>query len=119
MLDQGSPDRQHLLLAAGQGSGRDFQAVGELRECLEDGVAFSAPSPSSSHRQPQVLLDRDLGEQRPVVGNQDQAGLDRATRVTGLDRVSVDAYLTAEARQQPRQGHQRLRLACACLLYTS
>jgi hypothetical protein len=110
LLDQGTGHGQHLLLAAGEGAGREVPALLQGGEDIEQ-LAGSSSAPPLGHLE--VLLDGQGGEQRPVVGDEHDPRSARGHRVAVPQRRLVDADGAGVGGEEPGEGEQQRRLAGA------
>ena len=99
-----APDRQHLLLAAGQLRAAVAAPVGEAREELVDGVGRPALAARALGQHPQVLIDRQRREEPAALRDVGDA---RARDRLGLLLRQVDAVERDGAAGGAHQAHQR------------
>ena len=98
-------ERQHLLLAAGQGAGQLLAALAEAREAgvgdlLELGRRRLAPAGERVHQD--VLADREVREHAAALGDEAHAGLGEAVDRGAGDVVALHQHRArASGRSAP------------------
>src|SRR6266550_320908 len=100
-------DRQHLLLAAGHQPGLLVAPLGKFRkkpeDLLEIGVeAIAIGTLKRTH--PEVLDNRELGEDLPSLGNQNDPGPNAVGRGESVDRSRLEPDRAARAGLETDQG---------------
>ena len=93
--EQRATDREHLLLAAGEVAGQPVDALGEPRKEREhtlqiarDPGAVAAPIGAEL----EVLAHRERRQDRPALGDLDQAALDDLMRLQFCQFDALEAY---------------------------
>ncbi len=104
-------DRDHLLLAARKRAGELAAALEKARKQRVDPLAafrVMAARLREEGADAQILLDRQLGEEPPVLGNMGDAGLDDAMRRQACERAPLEGKLPRGGAQHPgNDAHQR------------
>ena len=108
---QCAPDRQHLLLAAGELPSTIELALLEAGKQLVD--SLDGPRPAAFERHLEVFLDAEVGENAPAFGHvTDAEGCDaKGRRARGI--LAEDRNLAFARRRQAHQASQRRGLARA------
>ena len=116
LQDQGAAEQQHLLLAAGEHLGRARRALAQDREHREhrlDPALDLAAVLQDVAAHPDVLLDRHVGEQAPVLRHETDAAPQDLVGAQPGERLAPERDPAAARRQQPADHAQERGFAGA------
>ena len=110
-----APDRELLLLAAGERAGRPAARLREHRKELVDlreRLAGVVPAPCREP-EPKVLLHREVAEDPPSLRHERDAGTGDRLRTPATERGAGEPHVAACRRHDAHDRVQRRRLAGA------
>src|SRR5262249_47037548 len=110
---------KHLLLSAGKVACRVTEALAQRRKQLayrrdaRAGPAFVTTPPHGVSAKPQVIGDRQSGDDLTALRRMGHTEANSRPRRQAFDRLAVEANLPAAHRKKPRDGPRQRGLACA------
>src|SRR5215813_4563615 len=113
---QAATDRAHLLLAAGEKTGRLIEPLLEPGQRLQNPVElgldrrFVPPQVGSLHK---IVFDRQAGEQSSTLRDVDDSGADHLIGAGVRQVDAIEADLAGPRLDELRKGPKQRRLACA------
>ena len=114
--DECPRDRELLLLPTGERAGVAGAKLLHDREQLEDGLGIDLGGVAAAPRrvaEPQVLLDRQIGEDAPSLGHERDAAARNVLGLATHDRRPGEPDVAAARRDEAHDRVQRRRLAGA------